>query len=91
MDIFNSWEFVTISLLALGILGWFWRLSHRPRWNHVKHYHPRRYHPRRYHPRRHYHPLHHRRTNRHLNDRETVNLWADIVMGVMDWWSQHSE
>ncbi len=61
---------VVFLLLAWAVLGWFWRLGHRSRWDHVKHFRPRR----------------RRRTNRNHNDRETVNLWADIIMWVMDWW-----
>ena len=89
MDAFNLWKFVTfwsdlimvmvedpygrivvILLLAWGIVNWFWRLGHRYRYGHAKHYRPQL----------------RRRTNRNRNDREAVNLWADITMWVMDWW-----
>lgn len=89
MDAFNLWEFVTfwgdlvmfmvrdpygrivvILLLAWAVLGWSWRLGHRSQYGHAKHYRPR----------------HRRRTNRNRNDRETVSMWADITMWVMDWW-----
>lgn len=94
MDAFNPWEFVTvlgdlvmimvqdpygrivvILLLAWGIVGWFWRPGRPSRYGHAKHYRPRR----------------RRRTNWNCNDRETVNLWADITMWVMNWWGELGE